>query len=138
MQLYIKKTQTMEYYSAIKKNETMPFAATRMDLQIIILSKLEKDKYMVITYMQNLKNDTNELIYKTEKDSQTQKTNLWLPRGRLGGGINQEIGIHIYILLYVKQILNKDLLYSTGNSTQYSVITYMGKESEKEQIYVYV
>ena len=27
---------------------------------------------------------------------------------------------------------NKDLLYSTGNSTQYSVITYMRKESEKE------
>ena len=27
-----------------------------------------------------------------------------------------------------------DLLYSTGNSTQYSVITYMGKESEKERM----
>ena len=27
-------------------------------------------------------------------------------------------------------------MYSTGNSTQYSVITYMGKESEKEWIYV--
>ena len=34
--------------------------------------------------------------------------------------------------------INKDLLYSTGNSTQYSVITYIGKESEKEWIYVYV
>ena len=32
---------------------------------------------------------------------------------------------------YIKYITNKDLLYSTGNSTQYSVITYMGKESEK-------
>ena len=31
--------------------------------------------------MWNLKNDTNELIYKTETDSQTQKTNLWLPKG---------------------------------------------------------
>ena len=39
---------TMEYYSAIKKNEIMPFAATRMDLEIIILSEVsqkEKDKY---------------------------------------------------------------------------------------------
>ena len=34
--------------------------------------------------------------------------------------------------LYIKQIINKDLLYSTENSTQYSIITYMGKESKKE------
>ena len=41
----------MEYYSAIKKNEIMPFAATWMDLEIIILSKVsqkEKDKYRMI------------------------------------------------------------------------------------------
>ena len=31
-------------------------------------------------------------------------------------------------LLYIKQIINKDLLYSTGNSTQYSIITNVGKE----------
>ena len=42
----------MEYYSAIKKNKTMPFAATWMDLEIIILSEVsqkEKDKYCVIS-----------------------------------------------------------------------------------------
>ena len=33
---------TMEYYSAIKKNEIMPFAATQMDLQIIILSEVRQ------------------------------------------------------------------------------------------------
>ena len=36
-----------------------------------------------------------------------------------------------HTLLYVTQITNKDLLYSTGNSTQHFVITYKGKESEK-------
>ena len=42
-----------------------------------------------MTLMWNLKYDTNELIYKTETDSQTQKTNLWLPKGKRGrGGIN--------------------------------------------------
>ena len=46
----------------------MPFAATWIQLEIIILSKSEKDKY--ITYMWNRKDDTNELIYKTETDSQ--------------------------------------------------------------------
>ena len=58
---------TMEYQSAIKKNEIMPFAATWMDLEIIILSEVsqkEKDKYHDITYMRDLKQDTNELIYK--------------------------------------------------------------------------
>ena len=32
--------------------------------------------------------------------------------------------------------MDKDLLYSTGNSAEYFVITYMGKESEKEYIYM--
>ena len=43
----------MEYYSAIKKNEIMPFAATWMDLEITILSEVsqkEKDNY----YMKSL------------------------------------------------------------------------------------
>ena len=31
------------------------------------------------------KKGTNELIYKTEIDPQTQKTNLWLPKGKGGG-----------------------------------------------------
>ena len=40
----------MEYYSAIKKNEIMPFVATWMDLEIITLSEVsqtEKDKYQI-------------------------------------------------------------------------------------------
>ena len=56
-------------------------------------------------------------------------------------GINLEVGIDIYTLLYIKQITNKDLLYSTVvlySTTQYSVMTYSGKESKKEWIYVYV
>ena len=35
-------THTMEYYTAIKKNEIMSFAATWMDLEIIILSKISQ------------------------------------------------------------------------------------------------
>ena len=48
----------MEYYSILKKDEMMPSAATWIDLEIVILSKVnhtEKDKYHDITYMWNLK-----------------------------------------------------------------------------------
>ena len=43
---------TMEYYSAIKKNEIIPFAATWVQLEIIIASEVsqkEKDKYRMIS-----------------------------------------------------------------------------------------
>ena len=52
---WIKKmwyTYTKEYYSAIKKNKIMPFAATWMDLEIVILSEVsqtEKDKHQMIS-----------------------------------------------------------------------------------------
>ena len=42
----------MEYYSAIKKNKIMPFAATWVQLEIIILSEVsqkEKDQYHMIS-----------------------------------------------------------------------------------------
>ena len=42
----------------------------------------------------------------------------------------REFGINRYTLPYIKQINNKDLLYSTGNYIQYLLITYNGKESE--------
>ena len=38
----------MEYYSAIKKNEIMSFAATWMDLDIIILNKVSQTKTNII------------------------------------------------------------------------------------------
>ena len=39
----------MEYYTAIENNETMPFAATWMDIKTIILSKSDKGKYHMIS-----------------------------------------------------------------------------------------
>ena len=52
---------------------------------------------------------------------------------KAGGGLNWEIEIDIYTLLYIEQINN-----STGNSIQYSVMTCMGIESKRKWIYVYV
>ena len=47
----------MEYYPVIKKNEIMPFAATWMGLEIIILSEVsqtEKDKYHMIPLIRRI------------------------------------------------------------------------------------
>ena len=56
----------MEYYSAIKKNEIIQFATTWMQLEIIILSEVKSERKRQIpddiTYMWNLKYDTNEPI----------------------------------------------------------------------------
>ena len=53
----------------------MPFAATWMDLKIIILNEVNqhhKDKYHMISLMCGVeKNDAKKLTYKTEMDSQT-------------------------------------------------------------------
>ena len=49
---------TMEYYSAIKKNEIMPFGATRMDLGIIILREVSQSKGNIISHMWHLKYET--------------------------------------------------------------------------------
>ena len=59
-------------FSGIEKNEIMPFAATWTDLEITILSEVNQRQISYdIAYMWNLKkNGTNELIYKTEIESQ--------------------------------------------------------------------
>ena len=64
----------MEYHSAIKRNEIMPFAATWTQLEIILLSEVKSEREIQIPYdiiyMWNIKYDTNERIYETE-------TELW-------------------------------------------------------------
>ena len=64
----------------------MPFAVTWMNLEIDIQSEVsqkEKDKYRIILLICGIqKNGTGELICKAEIESQMQKTNLQLPRGK--------------------------------------------------------
>ena len=121
---------TIEYYVAIKKDEVTPFTATWMDLQIIILSEVNQTKTNIICYRLYVESrtttttkDTSQLISRTENK-------FMLTKGERGVGrvINQQVGINIYILLYIKQITNKDLLQSTENYTQYFVITCKGKK----------
>ena len=48
---------TMEYYTAIEKNKIMPFAATWMELETLILSEVsqkEKDKYHMMSFISGI------------------------------------------------------------------------------------
>ena len=67
------------------------------------------------TYLQN----RNRLTENIEK--------LKVTKGEKAEGLNEEFGTNRHTLLYIKQI-NKDLLYSPENYSQYVVISYNGKE----------
>ena len=84
-----------------------------------------------ITYVCNLKKEYKWTYLQNKYSHRCRKQTYGYHRGR-GGGINWEIGIDIYTLWYIKQVTNKELLYGTGNSSQCSVMTCMGKESKKE------
>ena len=63
----------MKYYSAIKKNEIVPFPATQTDLKIILskVSQKEKDKYHIISLMWGISNMTQMNL--STKQKQTQR-----------------------------------------------------------------
>ena len=70
-----------------KKEGKMPFAATWMDLEVIIRSEVTKKKTNIIQYhlhVESKNKDRNELIYKTVRDHRHRKTNLSLPKGKGG------------------------------------------------------
>ena len=81
---------TMEYYSAIKKNEIMLFAATWIDMEIIILkwSKSDRERQVSydIAYMQNLKKMIQMYLFtKLTHTHRLRKQTYGYQRGKLGG-----------------------------------------------------
>jgi len=59
----------MEYNSAMTKSKIMPFAATWMELEILILSEVsqkEKDKYHMISHIWNVIYAANETFHRKE------------------------------------------------------------------------
>ena len=114
----------MEYYSAIKKNEIMPSAATGMQPEVITRKWTERQMPCDITYMCNQKHDTDEPIPTRETDSWTQNRLVFAEGEGVKGGHEREAAVSICKRLHIKWINNKILLYvySTGNYIQYPVI----------------
>ena len=84
--------------------------------------------------MRNLKYDTNELIYKT--DSQTEDRLVVAKGAGGGGGMEWDFGVSRCKLLHIEWINNKVLLYSSGNYIQYPKINHNGKEYLKNNVYI--
>ena len=122
----------------------MPFAAlfaAWMNLEMIILSEVrQKQVSYDIIYKWHLKKMIQMNLFTKQKQTHRyrREKKQWLPKGKVGRGINQKFWINQYTLLYITQINNKDLFYSTGNYIQYLLISYNGKEYEKVYIYIYV
>ena len=95
---------TTEHYPAIKKNEVMPFAATWMDLEIIILSEVSQTKTNIIWY--HLYVDSKKMIqmnlFTKQKQTYRHRKQIYGYQMGRGRGINKEFRINRYILLYIK------------------------------------
>ena len=132
---WIDKDDVVKIHNGIlpnhKKNE-MPFVATQMYLEIIILGKSEGERQMSynVAYMWNLKYEANELIWNRNRITDRQQTCGCLQGDR--SGMVWESGIGRYKLWHVKQMNNKVLCIAQG--TRFNMINHNGKECEKESI----
>ena len=79
---------TMEYYSAIKKHDIMPFAATWMELETLILSQAsqkDKDKYYMTSLLTGILYIAQVNISTEEKIMENRLMAAWREREGVGG-----------------------------------------------------
>ena len=83
----------MGYYSAIKKNENLPFVTAWIDLQGIMVSEISQwDKRQIahdFTHGWNVKNNINEQT--EQKPTDRCGTDWWLPEGRKVGEVGEKV-----------------------------------------------
>ena len=103
-----------------------------MGLEIILLvSEVSQKQTNMISYMWYLNYDRNEFIYKTETCSETQSTNLGLPRQEGREGMDWELGSRANYYMYV---IDQQHGPTVQHRELYSVSYYNGKEQEKEYV----
>ena len=95
----------------------MPFAATYMERETLILSEVsqkEKDKHHIITYIWNVIYSTNEPFYTKENQGLGEET-CGCQGGGEDSGMDWELGVNRCRLLPLEWISNEILLCSTGH-----------------------
>ena len=106
----------MEYYSTIKKNKIMPFAATWMKLQILILSEVsqkEKDTYHMISLISGIQYSVNEPFHRKENHGLGEQI-CGCQRGGGGSGMDGALGVNRCRLLPLEWISSEILLCRLG------------------------
>ena len=108
----------MEWCSAAKKNGIMPFAATRRDLEIGILSEVRqrgRNSARHPLYVGSKKKWYKWAYLQKRKRHRLRKQTMvaWGRGGRCTEGIVREFRTVMYTQPYSKWIINKDLLYGS-------------------------
>ena len=106
----------MEYYSAIEENKIMPFVATWMELETLILSEVSQKEKDMISLIPGIEY-TAQANVSTEK-KQTHglgEQTCGCQGGGGGSGMDWESGVSRCKPLHLEWISNEILAYSTGN-----------------------
>ena len=88
---------TMEYYTAVKKNKIMPFSATWMELETLILSEVsqkEKDKYHMISFISGIQYRAQMNISTEKKIRDLENRFVAAPGGEGGSGRDWELEVN--------------------------------------------
>ena len=113
----------MEYYSAIKKNKIMPFAATWMQPVVTILSDVKSERELQILWY----NLYVESKIRHKRITDTENSGCCQGWGA-GGQMEGKVGVSRCKFSYIEWINNKVLLYSTENYIQCPIINNSGRE----------